>query len=474
MGISILETILYNYNAVLALVFGLVAWYVAIEASLNPQVRARGPAVVFFFCLGMLNVINGLSKMAGINILAEFSLLFFLPMVIFLGWVGIRFRLERKKGVQQTDHTIDISLKVGALRLDPKTFVVLWASRGIDAILVHRARELIGQPLDKIIAAESQQEFRHFQEEVKHGNVPYEIEFALNKNKGQKQWIQLANTREYSVRGDLVAIISGVKNITERKHAEAEAELLREAIHVLPVGITISALDKNRTILYVNHTEATLHGYRFQDLLGQPVRIMTPKALWPLFEEHFTLDLLDGLDRETLNVRKNGDFLPMRLQTAVVFDQEHRAQALVSLSEPLIEPLQRQKTLYPGLNCLPMNFQKFILGKGNQHVMMIYFDRDRHVITCNRTAEQNLGYSLVELQDDIERICATPEDLDKALQFVFKPTRELTYLNIRTKAGNVIPQCWLGFHAIHGTLAMGFECIQVEENEANEVSKTYN
>lgn len=463
MELPVLEIILHNYNAILALIFGFTAWYAATEAWMNRQVKARDPAILFFICLGALNVINGLSRIANVHIAAELSLLFFLPMVIFLTHVALLFRRERKNE-PQSHHRIDISLKVGALRIRPQDLKIVWASQGIENIVSYRASELIGHTLRDFSAEESKKTVDEFQTELTHGNVPYDLELAIKGKQREIIWVQVANTREYNATGEFTTIIAGIKDITERKTLQAEAELLKEAIHSLPVGITISDLSPDRKILYINHTEATMHGYRFQKLLGRSVRMMTPKALWPLFGEVFTFDLLDGLDRETLNVRKNGDFFPVRLQTAIVYDSSHIPQAIVSMSEPLIESLGRQKTLYPGLNCLPMDFQEFIAGRTNQETMMIFFDRKRSPVVCNNAAILSLGYTLKEMQEDMDRVYATPADLARVKDYIFTPRREIVTLQIRTKSGDIKTQCWIGFHAIFGTLALGYECSEESEN----------
>lgn len=449
------EILLYNYNALLAIIMGSMSWYASVEIWLNTRLRARKAATLFFFFLGCLNLLNGFSKILENHLLTQVSLLFFFPLTICLFFIGFIFRYDRIHRTENV-HKIDLSLKVGVLRLNPE-LKILWASPGIEHIVSFTSEELIGLTLGDKVHPESKQTITKFKQEVKNGNLPFDLEVAIKSKKGTKIWLQFANNREFNNEGVYSGILCGIKNITERKRLEDEAFLLKNAIHSLPIGITISTLDENRIIQYINHTEAIMHGYRYEELIGQPVKILTPEALWPLFHDYLTVDLLNGLTRETLNVKKNGDFFPISLQTSVVRDQQNQPRALVSVSEPLIEPTFQQKTLYSALNDLPSEFQQFLKSKGNQLIMMIFFGRDREVITCNKATINNLGFTLQELKDDIDQVCATPTDLRKAIDRVFHPTRQIVTLQIQTKHRGIKTQYWLGFHAIHGTLAMGFE-----------------
>ena len=69
----------------------------------------------------------------------------------------------------------------------------------------------------------------------------------------------------------------------------------------MQIGVTIT--DRHRKILYVNPSEAEMHGYSVEELIGKDSTIFAPPDRW----KHIELDeMTRQFRRESVNIRKDG------------------------------------------------------------------------------------------------------------------------------------------------------------------------
>lgn len=106
-----------------------------------------------------------------------------------------------------------------------------------------------------------------------------------------------------------------VRDISERWQTADRLRLLKEAIEVLPIGITI--IDTGGRIVYTSAAEAGIHGYTTEELTGRDPRIMAPRELWkPIAFEQ--LHAMGVWKRESVNIRKDGSVFPVQLTSIAV------------------------------------------------------------------------------------------------------------------------------------------------------------
>lgn len=107
-------------------------------------------------------------------------------------------------------------------------------------------------------------------------------------------------------------------------------KILEKALDVLPIGVTIT--DKIGRIMYVNHKEATTHGYSVDELLGKDIRILSPKELWnpASFSQ---LAELQHWERESVNLHKNGNLFPVYLRSELLLDENDTPIGIITNSE---------------------------------------------------------------------------------------------------------------------------------------------
>ncbi|MFH2005889.1 MAG: PAS domain S-box protein [bacterium] len=129
---------------------------------------------------------------------------------------------------------------------------------------------------------------------------------------------------------------------TEQRRTVSELQQLRLAVETMQLGLTIA--DDKRKIIYTNPAEAQMHGFTVEELIGKSVSILAPPAIRrPIPIEH----LLDStrLDRESVNLCKDGTTFPVRLITDLVRDEHGRPTATVTLSEDLTQKRRSERSL---------------------------------------------------------------------------------------------------------------------------------
>lgn len=181
----------------------------------------------------------------------------------------------------------------------------------------------------------------------------------------------------------LVATIAQGQDITERKQAEERLLVLNQAIEALPIGMTIS--DLKGKILYTNPSDAEAHGYTVDELIGKDARMFAPEETWkPISFEQ--LSSLGVWKRETINIKKSGEVIPVYLLSIPVRNSNGKPIGIVTVCEDITERkkleaqlLQAQKmesigTLAGGVAHDFNNILSAIIGYG--HVTLMKMAKD--------------------------------------------------------------------------------------------------
>ena len=134
--------------------------------------------------------------------------------------------------------------------------------------------------------------------------------------------------------------LSAYRDVTQRRLAETEVLLLRKAINTVKFGVAIT--DAWRKILYVNPSEAAMHGYAPAELSGKDTRIFFPESAWRdmSFEQ-----LEQDWETETLNIRKNGEVFPVHLISTPVRADDGTPIGIITLSEDITRRKQVEQEL---------------------------------------------------------------------------------------------------------------------------------
>lgn len=127
----------------------------------------------------------------------------------------------------------------------------------------------------------------------------------------------------------------------QRRKAERDLILLRQAIETIPLGVTIT--DTGGRILYTNPAEAKMHGYEVEQLIGKDSRTLAPKECWSQAGTNFGERGL--YNRESLNIRKDGSIFPVQITSSKVYDCDGKPIGVATISEDITERKKAEERL---------------------------------------------------------------------------------------------------------------------------------
>jgi len=128
----------------------------------------------------------------------------------------------------------------------------------------------------------------------------------------------------------------------DRKAVEEALRRLESAVETIRIGVTIT--DRGGKIIYTNPTEASIHGYDREELIGQDARIFAPKEYWnPIKLEK--LKEMSTWRREALNIRKDGTVFPVELISETLSAPDGGIIGVVTTCEDITERKEKERIL---------------------------------------------------------------------------------------------------------------------------------
>ena len=233
---------------------------------------------------------------------------------------------------------------------EPATSAVTYWNREAGEIYGYEASEARGRVTHDLLASEFPDSREAVDEAL--GSVGrWEGELVHTRCDGRRILVSSRQALVRDDRGDPLAVIELNSDITERKHAERELRVAEQRFRGLlesaPDAIVI--VDQSGTIVLVNARAEQLFGYSREELMGEPVEILLPKALGPRHLTHregFIAEprvraMGEGLDLRAR--RKDGtefaaeiSLSPMRTESGLLISAGIR-----DLSKQLLRQLER-------------------------------------------------------------------------------------------------------------------------------------
>ncbi len=145
--------------------------------------------------------------------------------------------------------------------------------------------------------------------------------------------------------GDIEGYMEIIRDMTDTKEADRYRRLLTKATETMQIGITIT--DIYGHIIYTNPSDASMHGHKADELIGQHVRIFAPKDAWSEMTVQKMLDLDRNRiwKRESVNVRKDGRTFPVYLMSDVIRDDKGKPIGVVTSCEDITKKKDMEKEL---------------------------------------------------------------------------------------------------------------------------------
>jgi PAS domain S-box-containing protein len=170
---------------------------------------------------------------------------------------------------------------------EPATSAVTYWNREASEIYGYAASESQGRVTHDLLATEFPDSREAVDEAL--GSVGrWEGELVHTRRDGRRILVSSRQALVRDERGDPLAVIELNSDITERKEAERELRVAEQRFRGLlesaPDAIVI--VDGGGTIVLVNERAEELFGYSREELIGEPVEILLPKALGPRHRTH--------------------------------------------------------------------------------------------------------------------------------------------------------------------------------------------
>ncbi|UOE48581.1 PAS domain S-box protein [Mucilaginibacter sp. SMC90] len=227
-------------------------------------------------------------------------------------------------------------------------------------------------------------------DEAIRNKVPYEAELFFNAKNGASKWISVMNSLIYKSDGTVDKSIRIIIDITKRKLAEQEVEILSFAARKSPSGILIRS--NTGEVVWMNEALESITGYTLDEmqgkmfgtmLLGEDTDLNVFKAAVKAVEEK------RGYEIEIKIYKKDKTPIWVFLSNSPLFNEVGSVERQIAV---MVDITQRKKT-EEQLTMLSLVASSTASG-------VVINNSDGKVEWVNKAFEQITGYTLLEVENN--------------------------------------------------------------------------
>jgi len=147
---------------------------------------------------------------------------------------------------------------------------VMWTNEAFEHITGYTLQDVKGRFLGEVLKGKPKDDdAEHELLDFIKKKLSYEVELSMVSHDGRPLWISVTNSIIYAADGSIEKYIRIIIDITARKRAEQDVEILSFAARKSPSGIMIR--DAEGMIIWMNESLEHIIGYTLEELRGQPV-----------------------------------------------------------------------------------------------------------------------------------------------------------------------------------------------------------
>ncbi|MCR4345777.1 MAG: MEKHLA domain-containing protein [Sulfuricaulis sp.] len=281
----------------------------------------------------------------------------------------------------------------------------VFANRRIAEMLGYRIDELLQTTIKDIVHPDEQERVTElFRKRMTGHHVPnqYETVFVAKDGKRVPMEISAAATVWQGKPAGLVFL----RDITERKQAEAETRKLSSAIEQTADSVIIT--DRDGIIQYVNPAYEETTGFSREETLGKKSNIVKSGKHEPAFYQHLWETVRSGQTfRDVfINRRKNGELFYEQKTITPLKDENGNITHFVSTGKDITAHVlaeNENRRMQTFLNSVVENLPNMLFVKDAKDLRFVRF---------NKAAEELLGYSRDEMLGKSDYDFFTKEEAD--------------------------------------------------------------
>jgi PAS domain S-box-containing protein len=228
---------------------------------------------------------------------------------------------------------------------DLQSRVVSW-NAGAERMFGYTAKEIIGEPILKLVSPDRPDEESRILEEVQRGSTRHLETIRIHKD-GHAIDVSLTVSPILDAQGQIIGISSVARDISERKRSEEalerQAAVLREQAQMLDLANVLARDLEDRIILWNSGMEK-MYGWSRSEALGQVSHQLLQTELGhPLDLVRAALFKHGRWEGEVVHTRKDGKKIFVSSQWVVHKDEHGNPSAILEVNNDLTERKQAEQ-----------------------------------------------------------------------------------------------------------------------------------
>ena len=302
------------------------------------------------------------------------------------GYIAIKQDVTQRRAAEEAQKflasIVDFS-EDAIIGRTPSGVIVSW-NRGAEALFGYRAEEIIGRNIAVLATDEAADMVNAVIERLKHGEtVPPFDGSALTKD-GRRIEISASVSPVKDAKGNLVAVASILRDITERKRAEEARAFLAAVVESSEDAIV--AVSHDHKILGWNKGAQTIYGYTTEEILGQSNRIFIPPEQSEEFEAIFDKVLTEAcvIRFESVRQRKDG----RKVELALTYSPIKNPRGTVIGVSAIVRDITQSKATQQALHEADERYRDLVLNIPDVAWMV---DQQLHITFASPNAKKIFG-----------------------------------------------------------------------------------
>ena len=290
----------------------------------------------------------------------------------------------------------------------PAGIILTW-NRGAERIFGYSSGDVVGKHVSMVIPPERHHELRYFTDQVVQGkSVPQFEGLGLRKD-GSRFHISVTGCPITNFAGEVTAVSTILRDISERKEAEQARALLASIVESSEEAIIGANLDG--TIISWNRGSELLFGYSSHEIIGKNV-----DALGPAHRAKQVHNILNAIRKgrtlrpfETVCYGKGVQQIDVLITTSPIRDSAGEVVGSSAFVRDIRKRLRAERQLRESEERFREVFAHAPFG-------MCVVGLDARIVQVNEALCRMIGYTAAELLDTSWFQLCHPDDLEASLQ----------------------------------------------------------